>query len=253
MEVTIREEKIAHIPCLHLSGTIGFRKAKPLVIIYHGFMTAKDSNLQLGYLLAREGLRVIMPDAPFHGDRISEPISRPQLESQFYEMLQQAIREADSLKVSLERSGLIQPDKIGMIGVSMGGYITFGALSRHSWLTTAVSLMGNPDWVHSVKYYSQGRSIPHEKIVEKINAIRPISPLELTDRYAGKPLLFWHGEEDKRVPIDGVRALYGKLLPFYEDAPEKLRLIAIPNHGHYVTNDGIRQTIDWMIRYLAPA
>ena len=39
---------------------------------------------------------------------------------------------------------LIDSERIGMVGTSMGGIVTLGSLTRYKWIKAAVSLMGMP-------------------------------------------------------------------------------------------------------------
>ncbi|MDD2422502.1 MAG: alpha/beta fold hydrolase [Heliobacteriaceae bacterium] len=250
MLVNIRTEKIAGIPCLHVDNPAPQPVARPLALIYHGFMSVKERYLQLAYYLAKKGIRVIMPDVPRHGDRQAITLSRPEMENHYYEIIRQAVREAAAIKTSLTTAGLIQPDKIGVAGVSMGGFITFGLLAQYPWVVTAVSLMGQPDWAGSINYYAGTRWTDPAEVQAKIDAVTPENPIDLAGRFTGKPLLFWHGEEDTMVPIDGVKALYAKLQPFYRDHPENLQLVTVPGLGHYVTNNAIQRTAAWLLQHL---
>ena len=43
-----------------------------------------------------------------------------------------------------EKEQLIDSERIGLVGTSMGGIVTLGSLTRYSWIKAAVSLMGMP-------------------------------------------------------------------------------------------------------------
>ena len=56
----------------------------------------------------------------------------------------QSIEELDVLRQYFEKESLIDSERIGMVGTSMGGIVTLGSLTRYKWIKAAVSLMGMP-------------------------------------------------------------------------------------------------------------
>lgn len=241
----IREEFIGQTPMLHVVGRENWETCYPTIFILHGFMTAKESNLTLAYLLSQAGFRVILPDMPHHGVRRQGERSRQELEFYFWDMIEQTVEEIDCVRLELERRGQSTANGYGVAGISMGGFAAFRALTNFSWLSTGVSLMGSPDWVGSTKKYIQENGHSLERFAAEMDKIRGKSPLEFADRLKDKALLFWHGQEDKRVLIEGVRKLYQRLKEDYGMGTEKLRLIEVPRHGHYVTEEAHRLTVGW--------
>lgn len=121
-------------------------KALPLVFFIHGFTSAKEHNLHFAYLLAEKGMRVILPEALYHGER-NEQLTQEELAPRFWEIVTNEIKELEVLKNHFERENMIEKGRIGAAGTSMGGIVTLGALTQYEWITTAVSLMGSPAYV----------------------------------------------------------------------------------------------------------
>src|SRR5690606_23869380 len=67
--VIIEHLKANDVPLLHVAKETVRNQPLPTVIYYHGFNGEKESSLTLAYKIAEKGLRVILPDAPLHGER----------------------------------------------------------------------------------------------------------------------------------------------------------------------------------------
>ena len=141
--INIEKSYAGDIPFLHIAESSAAGTARPTVIFFHGFGSAKEHNLHYAYLMAEKGLRVLLPEALYHGER-SEGHTERELMGFFWPTVIQSIKEAAVLKSYFEEKGLADPQRWGMAGTSMGGIVTNGALAVYDWIQAAVSLMGNP-------------------------------------------------------------------------------------------------------------
>ena len=70
--LVIDESNVAGIPALIVVDQEKINAPLPLVIFWHGWTSGKESYLRFAYLAAKEGFRVVIPDATGHGERLEE-------------------------------------------------------------------------------------------------------------------------------------------------------------------------------------
>src|SRR5699024_3488774 len=101
--ITIENKEIANIKSLIIEADKNKGKPLPTVIFYHGFQSAKENNLTLAFLLAKENYRIILPDALYHGER-SENLTSDELSLAFWEIISANITEIDRKSTRLKSS-----------------------------------------------------------------------------------------------------------------------------------------------------
>ena len=252
--VIIENQKIGQIPILHVAQKEKWDERLPLVIFVHGFTSAKEHNLHFAYLLAEKGYRTILPDAQFHGER-DNGLRGNDLNMQFWEIVLNTLRELNILKKSLEDQALIDPERIGVIGTSMGGIVTLGALTQYKWIKTAISLMGNPTHTkfalsHIAVAKEHGVAIHEEEISQLLHSLRQIDLSIQPEKLANRPLLFWHGKKDAVVPYAPTYDFYESIRSLYADTPDKLRFISEEKAGHKVNRAALLESVEWFETYL---
>ncbi len=148
----------------------------------------------------------------------------------------------------------VDPDRIGMMGGSRGGMMTFLALKQDTAHTikAAVTVGGisdlfawadqRPDVVSSVYVPLIGISPDQDR--QPYEDRSAIYWPELIDA----PILLLHGEADREVSIQQTRALAEKL----EAAGKTVDVITFPNGDHALSQDhgGVPEALDWFGRYL---
>lgn len=151
------------------------------------------------------------------------------------------------------KMGVADPERLGIMGWSYGGYMTawtisqtsrFKAASMGAGLTNLISMAGTSDLKHFIQDYFQTKlSGDTSKVLER-------SPLT----HVGKvqtPLLIQHGELDQRVPlsqsIEFYRALKGKgsevtfeVFPRTPHGPREPKLMA----------ECMQRNLDWFKQHL---
>ncbi|MDQ0217550.1 esterase [Peribacillus cavernae] len=256
--VIIEKEHIQDIPVLHLAKQDIFNDKLPLIIFIHGFTSAKEHNLHYAFLMAEKGFRVVLPDAIYHGER-EEGYKEQKLMGYFWNIVISLIEELAVIKENLSERGLIDPEKIGVAGTSMGGIVTLGALASYDWIHTGVSLMGNPAYVSYAKLQietlkKQGMAInlSEEEIQKTLELLAEYDLSLQREKVAGRPLLFWHGAKDPVVPYQNTYELYELLLPVYEHANDRLSFILDERAEHKVSREGVLLTAEWFEKHLKP-
>ncbi len=249
--ITIEQDKLKNIPFLHLADEKKKSDPLPFIIFVHGFTSAKENNLHYAYHLAQTGFRVLLPEALYHGER-NLGLSGNELNLHFWEIVLQTIDELDILKHTFEERNLIDPSRIGVVGTSMGGIVTLGALTKYNWIKAATSLMGMPYYeqfaLSQINYMKEKGieiAVEDEELAQLMSRIIEFDLSKQPEKLQNRPLLFWHGMRDEVVPYKHTYHFYETIKPLYEKVPEKLQFITDKNAGHKVSNEGVVKTVEW--------
>ncbi len=143
----------------------------------------------------------------------------------------------------------IDPDRIGVTGISMGSTRTWWILALDDRPRTGVGiccLTRYQDLIlagelrqHGIYYFVPGM-LQHFD-VEAVVALA-----------APRPLLFLSGELDLGSPTSGIRTIESHVRPVYQlyGAAEKYQSIILPQTGHTYTPEMWQRMVDWMGRHL---
>ncbi len=247
LNILVKKQRLDTIPYLEVVEEKNSHQCIKTVLFIHGFTSAKEHNLHYAYLLAEKGFRVILPDTLYHGER-EVGFNEVQLSIHFWEIVLQTIRDIEKLRNHLvEQKKIIS--NIGLIGTSMGGIITLGALSQYDWIQSAVSLMGNPCYVDYAKYQLQHMQsmlqnvpIEKEKIDEILVQLQKYDLSKQPHRINSRPLLFWHGKKDNVVPYHFAYQFYLE----QKDKEKQMEFILDDHAGHKVPRKGVLQIVEWI-------
>lgn len=225
MNITLRKRMIEHIPVLELSPEDKVNEALPLVVYYHGWQTKKELALTAGKKIALNNIRVIIPDSMYHGERkVNNPTKIPSF--RFWSTIQHNLSEFSIIKDFYNDRQLIKDDLLGVAGFSMGGMTTAGILTHFPEVKAAAILMGAPnyqDFINRVTSYMKQADIYNVPVLEDLLAWTKLYDLNLMpEKIDGRPLYFWHGTEDAKLPytvthqfyLDNVNTEYGKNMSF---------------------------------------
>lgn len=255
--VVVQNQIIRDIPVLQVVRREKEKEQLPLVVFIHGFTSVKENNLHYAYLLANKGMRVVLPEAVYHGER-DVGLSGEKLMQRFWNIVIQSIHELPVIKEAYEEKALIRKNKIGLVGTSMGGIITLGALTQYDWISSAVSLMGVPSYSELAKWQIDEIKKNHENIAlskEEIEyTLKQLKPYDLSlqpEKLNKRPLLFWHGKKDPIVPYKYAFEFYNEMKRRPQMKPDKLQFITDEQAGHKVSRDGVLHTVKWFEDTLA--
>lgn len=212
--ITVTEKTVKQIPVLELIDAGLANEVLPLVFFYHGWMGCKEKVLTQGYELARQGFRVVMPDALYHGQRqVAGPAEEHQLE--FWQIIANSVKEFPILTKAYEKSVDIYQHQIGVSGLSMGGITTCALLRVYPQITAAVCLMGSPCPVKFARKLLT--KIPGMQDVDPAYVEQQLSQLAVIDlsqepqKIASRPVHFWHGSADPMVPYQPTKDFYERI------------------------------------------
>ena len=150
--------------------------------------------------------------------------------------------------------GIADPDRLGVMGASYGGFMT-------NWIVTqtgrfkAASAGASLSDLADTFYLSEGGEFMADYFKrpwENRDGYAAHSPLTFADRIT-TPLLIQHGEADPRVPIAGAWKLYRTLKAF----GKTVELEIYPRGGHVLREpmqqrEQMRRNAEWFARWIPP-
>jgi uncharacterized protein len=207
------------------------------VLFYHGLRSCKEGNLKELRNLAEKGFLAVGIDNVGHGERIYPDFdglmsSDNFFQKTFLDMVRKTAGEVPRVIDNLTRKGWSKPDKIGVCGISMGGYIAYSAVTVDSRIKVSAPILGSPKWTSEIDD----------------------SPHRHPERFFPTALLAQNAGMDLSVPPEFARSFNSVLKPYYRDMPERLKYIEFPDSGHFMLehdwNYLWNNTVEWFIRYL---
>ncbi|MBW1872530.1 MAG: S9 family peptidase [Deltaproteobacteria bacterium] len=229
-------------------------KNAPTIVMVHGgpqwqwWRGWMGSWHEPAQLLAARGYRVLLPNprgSTGRGEKFAYAAQADWGGIDFHDI----IAGVDALI----KAGLSDPDRLGIIGWSYGGYMTAWTITRTmrfkaavagAAVTNLLSMHGTCDI--SLFLPDQFEQSPYQE--PQIFLER--SPVFWVHQ-ASTPTLVVHGENDVRVPVSQGRELHQAL----KDAGVTTRLITFPREGHGFSEPGhqkvlLRETLNWLDKYI---
>lgn len=238
MKLSIRKRMITSIPVLEVVPEELANQPLPLIIFYHGWRTNKELLLTQGRKLADKGFRVILPDGMHHGERkVTEISSVPSVT--FFSTIQFNIVEYQLLIDYFTERELIKGDLIGVGGYSMGGMTTAALLATRPEIKVAASIMGTPQpelYSQNIRKHALALDMPVPHELALIHSWIPQVDLSLQpEKLANRPVLFWHGTKDPKIP-------YSEPFDFYQRVKDKdygsqVEFLTGEDEGHLLTTE----------------
>ena len=229
--VTEKRIEVGEIPCLQFYPD-NSRDKLPTIIYYHGWSSNKEFQRFKANVLASYGYQVVVPDSIHHGER--DPIKHEEegmLEKYLLKTIVTSIEEAPVLINYVKEIEKTDKDRIGIIGTSMGGFISSGIFAQQQILKTLVVLNGACAW-HKLEAFDQQEHT--DEYWNYRNELVKYNPAEHLDLFNERPVLLLHGDSDTSVPIEGQRYFYKKAVEHYEDK-NRIELVEVPRMDHYIS------------------
>jgi dienelactone hydrolase len=202
----------------------------PLVLWFHGFGVDKETHRKELAQLAEAGFLAVGMDAAGHGERrlpdLAERQAAPR-EQALRTMADLVARTADEVPGvirALVAEGVADADRVGVAGVSMGGYVVYRAAVVEPSIRAAVSLLGSPEW-------PDGRG-PHRRL----------------DALARTALLSITAQRDENVPPAAARALHRRLADAHPGARQ--RYVELPGAVHLMGEEDWDAAMEELLRWL---
>lgn len=148
--------------------------------------------------------------------------------------------------------GIVNPNQMGVMGWSYGGYMTnwivtqtakFKAASIGAAPCNLVSMAGTTDLYHFMDDYL-GDFVGNEELYRKRSPLKHVSKIST-------PCLIQHGTDDKRVPVAQAYELYHAM----DRLNKKVKLMLYPGMGHRIFDpkmqwDAMRENLEWFKLHL---
>jgi dienelactone hydrolase len=282
------DETEERVPVLIYRPAKGTKKL-PAVIVLHG--TGGDKESQRPYLLhlVKRGIIGIAIDARYHGERsggakgaeaYNEAIVKawkakdgdPQEHPFYYDTVWDLWRLVDYLETRDD----VDPQRLGMIGFSMGGIQTWLAASvdtRIKVIVPAISVQSfrwsleNDRWqgrANTIKaaHEAAAKDLGEDKVNAKVckslwNKVIP----GMLDQFdcpsmirlcVGRPLLIISGEDDPNCPIGGAKLAISAAEEIYKAkaVEDLLKVDVAKGVGHKVTPEQRQMALDWLEKWL---
>ncbi|MFZ5891645.1 MAG: alpha/beta hydrolase family protein [Myxococcota bacterium] len=195
------------------------RPARPIVVIIHGYMSGKFAIEERMWPLAELdalGFDVALFVLPFHGTRTGPahalvpefPSSDPRMN---IEGFRQAVGDLRAFVRFLRR---VAHPKVGLMGMSLGGYttaLTASVESELAFLVPVVPLASLVDFAleQGSLSFDPAEAAIEQELLERI--YRPVSPLSMPSRVPSDHALVIGARNDRVTPITHARRLAAHL------------------------------------------
>lgn len=227
-------------------------RAYPMVVQLHGGPKGRATDTMLDYpmppIWASEGYLVLRPNyrgSEGYGHAFAIA-NRRDLGGKDFEDVMTGVDHCIEL-------GLADPDKLGILGGSYGGFLTNWAIGHTDRFRAAISLFG----IFSLTTdYSNSRLSrwEHEYLGayywEDPELYRRLSPSAYLQNIR-TPTLILHGDEDDNTSISNSREMYRAL----RQLGVAVQFVSYPREGHGIQEpnhrlDEMRRALAWMDRYV---
>lgn len=248
IELDVRH--FAGIETLHAFPAGKGAQPLPCIIFYHGFTSSKLVYSYFAVALAQAGFRVVMPDAPEHGARFDGDETRRL--QRFWQILQGNFAEFTALKEALYQQGLIDNQRLGVGGASMGGMTALGIMTQFPEVKSVACLMGSGYFstLASTLFPPLAVTTPEQQATFD-SIVAPLAKWDVTGQLAqlaSRPLFLWHGDADDVVPATETLRLQQALVKGKLD--EKLTCLWEAGVKHRITPAALTATVSFFTEHL---
>lgn len=206
------------LACYFYPGQATVHAPAPCMIFVNGLDSTKEMIYRSGFAqaLARRGASTLMVDQPGVGEalRLHGLAAVPQAE-----------RWASVLVDYLQGRPDVRPDRIGIMGWSLGGYYAPRAAAFEPRLQCCVAWGANYNWgeLQKRRLAREGSNpVPHywehvqwvwgAKSMEEFMALTPSISLEGVLHQIRMPALVTHGSNDRQIPIEYAHRTFDELV-----------------------------------------
>lgn len=172
---------------------------KKIIMMFHGWGSTIESQIQLGKELSEIGFKVVIPEIKYHDSRqpLNNHFDQKVLQRYFWKTIFETIDEEGELihRLNLQKENLI------LLGSSMGGFIASGMFFSNTSYAGLININGSSSFIYSERdFRKKDRRVPlNDKELEVFVKYDP----KFKYSTIRKPILFLHGEQDLVIPIGG--------------------------------------------------
>lgn len=264
---------------------------RPAVIVLHGTGGTKEGNRSWLERLANRGFVAIAIDGRYHGERsglgvgtksYNEAIVKawrakdgePQAHPFYFDTCWDIWRTIDYLQTRPD----VDPERIGMIGISKGGIETWLAGAVDERVKVAVPCIGvqsfrwsleHERWqarantikeAHEVAAKDLGEAAINQKVCRELwgkvipGILDEFDGPSMLRLFAGRSLLILNGERDPNCPLEGAELAFASAKQAFHaaNADDHLEINVAKGTGHAVTKEQQEAAVEWFVRWLKP-
>ena len=232
----------------------GGAESMPLVLLAHDLFNSKDSWRTELQTLAQSRYVAVAMDNRGHGER-KDPALKKQLfvkgEVNVLEVRKLIKETADDVPLLIDYFSTkqeIDPARVGMLGVSMGGYVAFRAAVIDDRIKVITPIIASPFWDDLP---GDTPFIDRPDLLDDLKRYsREFSPGFYPERFYPCAVLIQIGGLDIHFNPKRVAMFHTELVPYYRETPEKLAFVVDENVGHECTAGMIENAMHWLRVYL---
>jgi len=241
---------------VQLSGWLyrpaGGRAPFPTVLSFHGGPEGQErpgfsSNYQA---LCARGIAVFAPNV-----RGSSGFGKTFVNLDNGPLRVDGVKDIASTVECVVKQGVADPDRIGIMGGSYGGYMVMAGLTEYPDLFAAgANLFGVVNFetffAHTEPWMAAISTIEYGDPKTQVDMLRALSPIHKVDRVMA-PTIVLHGANDTNVPVIEAEQVVESLRR--RSVPVEYVLFPDEGHGWRKTPNRIRSTVaivEWFERYL---
>ncbi|MGM0599439.1 MAG: alpha/beta hydrolase family protein [Candidatus Rifleibacteriota bacterium] len=215
---------------------------KGTIICCHGLDSSKDAWTHDLEAFVQAGFLIVAIDNVGHGERRYDDFSdrfdqnEQKKSDELIKVVKETAAEMPYLINALSNEKLVSKDKLGIFGVSLGGFIVYSSIRKNSEIRAVSSLLGSPEWWM------------------KPDDIQ--SPHLHPQKFADIRLLAQTAEQDKLVPAQYGEKFHSKLQKLFNDYSERFAYKSFPESGHFMRevdwHEAINNSVEWFQKHLGP-
>ncbi|MBW8864864.1 MAG: acetylxylan esterase [Verrucomicrobia bacterium] len=264
----------------------GSRGRRPVVITLHGTGGNKEGMTPLCRKLVERGFIAVAIDARYHGERktgkgtddYDDAIARAWHGSGEHPFYYDTVWDVTRLIDYLQTRDDVDPERIGLIGISKGGIETYFTAAADPRIAVAVPCIGMQSFEWELKHNDwKGRigtiQQAFDAVAKDAGVDKPDSAFvqsfydrvvpgiysefdgpQMIRLIAPRPLLLINGDSDDHTPLPSVDECVTAAKKAYaaEGAEQHFAVIIEPKTAHKVNPDSERAAIDWFVKWLKP-
>lgn len=225
----------------------------PVIIFSHGFRGSKEDFLDDMNIYAKNNLFTISIDNRGHGERKEKHFSEYAFKNaklnilKVRKLINETAKDIPEVINYLEKNHHVDAGRIGMSGISMGGFTTFRALTLETRIKIASLFISSPIWDELPKTNKK----PLIDTIELRKKLKEYSkenaPVNFIEKFYDKKILLQLGKDDKHIDIEKVRRFVNKVNKHNSDI---ITIIEYENVAHEVTAEMKRKALDWIKKVL---
>ena len=225
----------------------------PVVLSFHGGPEGEElPGFRSDYqALVMQGIAVFAPNV-----RGSSGFGKRFVNLDNGELRFNAIKDIQSSVGYLIANGIADPDRLGIMGGSYGGYMTMAGLTEYPDLFKAgADLFGVVNFetffVHTEPWMAAISTVEYGDPKTQLDVLRRLSPIHKVDQVKAATIVL-HGANDTNVPVVEAEQVVNNLKQ--RAVPVEYVLFPDEGHGWRKVSNRIRSTVEitrWFVKYLA--